>query len=95
MSEPKFYPLDKPNIINSISCRLSYDLEYAKSINWQGSMAIPVDEVDLILDIVDSAREYVKQFAPSGWEEAIGAGTEEGKKAAHENLVRAVRRDLI
>jgi hypothetical protein len=82
-------PLEKPICIDAIRCRLRQDID-----DFGVSHSIPTDELRLILDIVDAARHCVKEWEPNATEKARGAGTGVGMRAAEDNLIRTVKRDL-
>ena len=88
MEKLKFYPMDKPLVINAILCRLKGGLKLG------GTHSIPADELRLMLDIVEAAVHCVEEWEPSEYQKSKGCGTGAGMRAAADQLIRCVRRDV-
>lgn len=77
-----------PPVITAVCCRLRGDIEY-------GIMhSIPVGELNLMLDIIESALLCVKEWEPTEWEKHKGHGTGVGMRSAEDRLIRCIRRDI-
>ncbi len=88
MENLKFYPMDKPLVINAILCRLKGDLKLGVG------HSIPADELRLILEIVEAAVRCVEEWEPSEFQKSKGCGTGVGMRSAEDQLIRCVRRDV-
>ena len=85
-----FTPLEKPIVIDAIRCRLRQDVdEFGVRHN------IPANELRLLLDIVDAARQCVREWEPSPTDKARGAGTVDGTRAAEDRLIRVIKGDAV
>ena len=85
-------PLETPLVIDAIRCRLRQDAVLSHFGN--RLVAVPLTELILIMDILDAARQCVKEWSPAPSEKAHGAGTGVGMRAAEDRLIAAMKRDL-
>lgn len=81
-------PIDRPIAIDAIRCRLRQDID-----RFRLTHSIPTHELRLILDIVDAARDCVREWESNAIEKERGAGTGVGMRAAEDKLIRILKRD--
>lgn len=87
-------PLERPLVINAICARLSTDCLGADMAGRKLLHTIPTDELKLVVAILESAREVVRQHSPNDTEKHRGAGTDGQKIVSIEKLVDAVKSEL-
>jgi hypothetical protein len=78
------HPTERPLVIDAIRCRLRQDCERVRKRGCNG-FTVPLDEVELIVDILDAARGCVEE-----WDN----GSLPSMRKAEEILECAVRREI-
>lgn len=88
MSELREFEIVPPPVVTAICCRLRGDIKFGVH------HTIPVRELKLMLDIIESAMLCVKEWEPNEWEKHKGHGTGVGMRSAEDRLIRCVRTNL-
>lgn len=82
--------IPEPLLIDAIRCRLRQDAEWCQG-NGIAFVALPPDEAFLISDILEAARQCVREWDPSASDKSRGYGTGVGMRAAEDRLIMRMK----